>query len=71
MKIVLREWKDDDKIPLTQLANNKLIADNLRDHFPHSYSLKDAEEWIALNKSNIPIMLLKQMVNWLVVVGYF
>lgn len=35
-----------DKVPLQQLANNIKIAMNLRDGFPHPYTLKDAESFI-------------------------
>lgn len=40
-----------DKVPLQQLANNIKIAMNLRDGFPHPYTLKDAEGFI--NKQSI------------------
>lgn len=50
MNVILRKWKKDDAESLVQLANNKKISDNLRDVFPHPYTLKDAGEWIALNE---------------------
>ena len=55
MNIVLREWSKGDIEPLVILANNKKISDNLRDHFPYPYTLKDAEEWISLNETNLSI----------------
>ena len=51
IKIILRHWRKEDIEPLVKLANNKNIADNLRDRFPHPYTLKDAEEWITLNEN--------------------
>jgi len=51
MNIVLREWKRDDIDQLVLLANNKNIADNMRDLFPHPYTLKDAEMWLAINEN--------------------
>lgn len=56
MKVILREWNKKDTVLLTELANNKLIADNLRDHFPNPYTLKDAEEWISLNQDRMPVI---------------
>ena len=54
MKIVFREWKKEDIDQLVSLANNKKIADNLRDRFPHPYTLNDAKQWIALNENRNP-----------------
>jgi RimJ/RimL family protein N-acetyltransferase len=45
-RIVLRKWKAEDAESLTTYANNKKISDNLRDGFPHPYTLKDANEYI-------------------------
>lgn len=44
---ILRKWKPSDAEDVAKYANNKKIADNLRDAFPHPYTLKDAEEFIA------------------------
>lgn len=46
--IRLREFTPDDKYRMAEIANNKKIADNLRDGFPHPYSLKDAEVFIDM-----------------------
>ena len=54
MEINLREWKREDVETLARLANNKNIAANLRDRFPHPYTLKDAEEWLAMNERKNP-----------------
>ena len=50
MKLRLRNWRKEDIASLVKLANNKKIADNLRDQFPHPYTLQNAEEWIAMNE---------------------
>ncbi len=55
MNVLLRQWKADDTGSLASLANNKNIAANLRDIFPHPYTLKDAEEWVSLNKDRKPV----------------
>lgn len=48
--IVLRKWKEDDAERLAEIANNKKIYDNLRDAFPHPYSVEDARRFIALQQ---------------------
>ena len=45
--IILRPWSIDDAKQLAEIANNKNIADNLQDHFPFPYSLKDARKWLS------------------------
>lgn len=54
MNIVLREWRNDDKEPLAKFANNKKIADNMRDIFPNPYTIGDAVHWIATSGNSIP-----------------
>ena len=44
--ILLRQIKKKDCKSITFLANNKKIADNLRDVFPHPYTLEDAKSFI-------------------------
>jgi len=50
--VVLRPWSIKDAEHLAVIANNKNIADSLRDGFPHPYSLSDAHNWL---NSIIPI----------------
>lgn len=45
--ILLRPWKISDAEELALIADNKKIADNLRDGFPNPYSIKDAVSWIS------------------------
>ena len=49
MNIKLRPWQKNDLELLQQLADNVHIYNYVRDRFPHPYTLKDAEEWLALN----------------------
>jgi [ribosomal protein S5]-alanine N-acetyltransferase len=46
--IILRPWSIDDAQRLAVIANNKNVADNLRDGFPQPYSLNDAYNWLNL-----------------------
>lgn len=45
-KITLRPPTQADIPALASIANNKKIFDNVRDMFPHPYTLKDAENFI-------------------------
>jgi RimJ/RimL family protein N-acetyltransferase len=46
--IVLRPWSIKDARELAGIANNKKIADNLRDGLPFPYSLNDAIDWLNI-----------------------
>ena len=43
----LRPWREDDAGPLAHLANNREIARNLTDRFPHPYTFVHAKSWVA------------------------
>lgn len=45
-KFYLRPMVKGDAIAIAKYANNKKIADNLRDMFPHPYTYKNAVEWL-------------------------
>jgi len=45
-QFVLRNWREDDAERLAEIANNKKIYDNLRDRFPHPYTIEDAQRFI-------------------------
>jgi len=55
--IILRPLRLDDASRLALLANNKKIADNLRDRFPHPYTLQDAKDFLAMNLPLKPVQL--------------
>lgn len=54
MNVILRSWRKEDAELLATLANNKKIADNMRDLFPNPYTIEDAMKWITANKNKIP-----------------
>lgn len=54
MKVHLREWRKEEAELLAKLANNKKIADNMRDLFPNPYTIGDAMKWIAANENKTP-----------------
>jgi ribosomal-protein-alanine N-acetyltransferase len=43
---VIRPWRPGDEESLAEHANNFNIWRNLRDRFPHPYTMEDAREWI-------------------------
>jgi len=43
----VRSWRRGDEASLARHANNRNVWINLRDAFPHPYTLEDAEAWIA------------------------
>ncbi|RPI42891.1 MAG: N-acetyltransferase [Bacteroidetes bacterium] len=56
----LRPWKEDDADSLVRHANNPAVARNLRDGFPHPYTLKDARQWLEMitgNHSNLVLAI--------------
>lgn len=46
MTIELKKWSHDWVDDLAEIADNKKIADNLRDVFPHPYTPEDARQFI-------------------------
>ena len=46
MEFQLRKWKKEDIEDVARFADNKKIASNLRDGFPHPYTLDDAREYV-------------------------
>jgi ribosomal-protein-alanine N-acetyltransferase len=49
---IVRSFRADDAASLAQHANDRAIWSNLRDRFPHPYTLADAHAWIAHAESN-------------------
>jgi len=54
-KSVLRAWKPGDEPSLVRHANSRTIWRNLRDAFPHPYTLADAKRWIEVANPIMPI----------------
>ena len=46
-KYILRDWQLEDASSIANYANNRKIWQNLRDGFPHPYTIKDAEAFIT------------------------
>ncbi|WKN41318.1 GNAT family N-acetyltransferase [Tunicatimonas pelagia] len=46
--ILLRPWQAGDEPSLARHGNNYQIWKNVRDRFPHPYTLKDAQIWVQI-----------------------
>jgi RimJ/RimL family protein N-acetyltransferase len=46
--IILRPWSLNDASQIVPIANNRNIADNLRDGFPYPYSIDNARSWLNM-----------------------
>lgn len=46
MEFLLRPWRVEDVLALTEAANDPAIAQNLRNAFPHPYTQQDADWFI-------------------------
>jgi RimJ/RimL family protein N-acetyltransferase len=54
-QVFIRPWRKEDAAPLTSIANNKKIWLNVRDRFPHPYTVNDAIQWIGYNSDIKPV----------------
>lgn len=45
-RCTIRTWRKDDVDSIVPMADNRAVARNLRDRFPHPYGRKDAKAWI-------------------------
>ena len=50
----IRSWNRDDAPSLSRHADNRKIWLNVRDHFPHPYTVADAERWVQLATAAVP-----------------
>lgn len=53
--VFLRPWKPEDAAALATICNNYNIWKNVRDEFPHPYTVKDAVEWIVYTLAQKPL----------------
>lgn len=53
--VQIRPWKPEDAAQLAVICNNKKIWLNVRDRFPHPYTVGNAVEWIAFTLTQKPI----------------
>jgi [ribosomal protein S5]-alanine N-acetyltransferase len=51
-KCRLRSFRFGDEISLQENANSTAVWMNLRNSFPHPFSVNDAISWISLNRNN-------------------
>jgi [ribosomal protein S5]-alanine N-acetyltransferase len=52
---VIRPFRPSDRDAIVRHANNWNVARNMRDRFPHPYSVADAEAWLALVPTQSPV----------------
>jgi ribosomal-protein-alanine N-acetyltransferase len=50
----IRSWRDGDQSSLARHANDVQVWRNVRDHFPHPYTVADADAWIAKVVGHVP-----------------
>ena len=55
--VTLREFREEDAAIITPIANNAKIASNLRDGFPHPYTIEDAKKFIENAQKQNPTIL--------------
>lgn len=48
MEVKLRPWRIEDAPDLQRCADDPAVARNLRDVFPHPYTLQDAQDFLSL-----------------------
>ena len=53
--VEIRPWKPEDASELAAICNNKEIWINVRDAFPHPYTVANAVEWIRHTLGQQPI----------------
>src|SRR5471032_26687 len=51
---VIRDFKPDDDESIAVNANHRDIWMNMRDVFPHPYTISDAQDWISLVTAMTP-----------------
>jgi ribosomal-protein-alanine N-acetyltransferase len=59
----LRPWKIEDLDILIKIGNNKKIADNMRDVFPHPYTKEAGIAFINLSKEENPTKIFAITIN--------
>jgi len=55
--VTLRNFRRTDKYRMAELANNEKVAINLRDAFPHPYSVADAQQFISTFIAQKPVQV--------------
>ena len=52
---IMRPWRAGNEEALARYANNRNVWINLRDSFPHPYTVEDAIAWVQLQKDKEPL----------------
>ena len=55
MDFILRPWRESDAESMARYANDPLIAKNLRDAFPHPYTVEDARQFIPVSYTHLRV----------------
>ncbi len=53
-RCTVRSWRLEDADALARHANNRKVWRNLRDSFPHPYTIEDAEDWVTIAPAQRP-----------------
>ena len=53
--VEIRSWKPEDAAQLATICNNKKIWLNVRDRFPHPYTITNSIEWISYTLMQKPV----------------
>jgi len=61
--VEIRSWKPEDAAPLAVICNNKKIWLNVRDRFPHPYTVGNSIEWIAYSLAQKPVQNMAVVYN--------
>jgi ribosomal-protein-alanine N-acetyltransferase len=56
MAVIIRKWSESDNNALVKYANNINIWNNLRNYFPHPYTIEHATTWINNSINEIPLI---------------
>ena len=56
MSVLIRPWKESDIDNLVKYADNINIWNNLRNYFPHPYTIEHAQSWITSSEAAIPMI---------------
>jgi RimJ/RimL family protein N-acetyltransferase len=62
-RVTLRAWRPSDAPSLAKHANNRKVASQLRDRFPHPYTLADARQFIEAVSGARPTTLFAMVVD--------
>jgi len=54
-QVQIRPWKPEDAGALANICNNRKIWLNVRDRFPHPYTVANAVEWIKFTNEQKPL----------------